>query len=281
MAEVEGGRSALQDSVVRAWAWRMATAGNSPEKIADEINARFGKGQPITDVGRIAENLAKERAYRNSPVPTPEEAVRRLIDMVELLQGELAIARVNFETQPQDHGRGGALIALTAVCDFIERFQDMDGERLAFPLRALMFGLIELDNGVVHPMLEREKPDGRPSAPQAWKTLVGFAVTAMEAAMHEGVPRKQAAALVAADLHRRGYRQSADGRAIAAATVANWRSRAMEGPGGFYDDPHARLQVVRDEAKKGRKVAPGAWRRILDALDGWGRTVGLRRIPPS
>ena len=104
MAEAEEDASALKNSVVRAWAWRMATAGNSPEKIADEINARFGKGQPITDAVRIAENVAKERAYRNSAVQTPEEAVRRLIDMVELVQGELTIARTNFDTQPQDHG---------------------------------------------------------------------------------------------------------------------------------------------------------------------------------
>lgn len=280
MGEDKEDKKALFESVVRAWAWRMESAGEPADKIADEINERFGKGRQITDASRIAECLAGERAFRDSPVTTPQDATIRLIDMVELLRGELTIARTNFNTRPDDHGRGGALIALTAVCEFVERFEDMRRDRLSDPLRALMVALVELDKPVIHPMLTPAKKNSRPPASQGWETLAGLSAAAMEGAMREGMNLKQASHAVSKELHRRGYRQSA-GKPITPTTVAAWRARAAEGPGGAFDGPHARLQTVRRAHATGMQIQPGAWKRILDGLGGWDRVAGIRKMPPS
>jgi hypothetical protein len=65
--------------------------------------------------------------------------------MVEILRSDLTVANEGFNADSTDHGRSDVLVALVAVCDFIERFEEMKRYRLSDPLRALALALTELD----------------------------------------------------------------------------------------------------------------------------------------
>lgn len=268
------------EEIIKATVWRLHLAGKPPESIAAEVNAKWGDGDALMDCQAVTAWIARQSARRGSTPRTRLSRLSKLEAGLELLRGELAIGYANLETEEHPNGRAGAFIALGAVCDFVEGFADITEGKLSVPIRALMMALRDLDDGVANPMLDRANVGHRTPGSDAWHTMVSFAVVAMEAAIATGLGLDQAAARIAEDLHRRGYRQS-NGKAIKGATVRNWRARAAEGLGGSYDHAARRLALVRSLVADSGRVHSDGWKRVLDALDRWAPITGIRKMTGS
>lgn len=265
-----------REEVIKGTIWRCHLAGHAPEAIAAEIMRKWGDRGVSCDAASVAAWIARQSARRGPAAPTRLQRLSQLESGLEILRGELATALANFESDTHDHGRVGAFIALLAACEFIEGFADVAKGTLSKPLRALAMALHELEEGIVHPMLEKTVVRHRPKAGQATDSLVTFAALALEAAVQDKTPLNTAARQVATALHARGYRQP-NGKPITAATVKNWRARASEGPGGAYDGAARRLAMVRDLATSKDLTRRPGFLPLLDALDGWARLSGLPR----
>lgn len=277
---MEGDKDAqreLLESIVSGFAWRIASTGASAEEIAEEINSKFGDGRQITDVAFVAKCLTVEPNPGDRTLGSPHQITLHIVDMVEILRSDLTVANEGFNADSTDHGRGDVLVALVAVCDFIERFEEMKRYGLSNPLRALALALTQLDKPRIHPMLRPAKVRHRPPASQGQRALVSLSVAAMEHAQIEFGDRSLASQKVSNELHRRGYRLA--GKPITAKTVANWRDRASEGPGGGYDEAHYQLKKVREAHAQGQSVQPGSWKRILDGMEQWDRVMGILKNP--
>lgn len=266
------------EEVIKAAIWRNHLAGVSPEQSAAEINAKWGARGFSCTAQSVSGWAARHTARRGPRASTRLGRLSQLEAGLEVLRGELATAYANFEADTHPTGRVGACIALRAVCDFVAGFVDVPGGKLDLPLQSLVQALAELDEGIVHPMLERPRLGHRPPAGEAADTLVSFAVLALEAALPAEPSVDAAARRVARDLKRRGYRM-ANGREIEAATIRNWRARAAEGPGGTHDGAARRLAFVRKAKAEGVPSSRSAYSDILAGLDHWARATGVRKKP--
>jgi hypothetical protein len=266
--------------IVTAEIWGLHRAGRTHAEIAAAITKKWGdRGIAVTAETVTLKVADIERATAASPL-TRLAHLSKLEVGLELLRGQLAVAHANAESESHPDGRVGALVALEAVTEFVARFVDLPGGRLARTLRALSLAVRELDDGRVHPLLEKKTVSHRPLAGMADDTLVSLAVLALEAEFMETKNLDQSAARLARDLERRGY-QLPNGKPITKATLKNWRARAGEGEGGAHPHAARRLRVVRGAVKANKLPEPRAYAGMLTVLDDWARTTGIRRKPQA
>lgn len=87
----------------------------------------------------------------------------RLMMRLGTLQDRLTGSRDHFAVASQGRdSRLAAALALYAVCDFVDSFDDFRQERLSGPMFALAAALHDADRGAYHPMLAPAALNHRP-----------------------------------------------------------------------------------------------------------------------
>ncbi len=271
------------DALIQAWVWQMHQAGEAVERIAAEVNTRFANGREEVTPESVGNWLLREEGRRAVKITTPFAEPEAVADALRFLSAELVVAQIHLDAPNHEEvgGRSGALVALVAVADFIDRFADMANANLAKPLRAMQAALTELEKGKVHPILKpRSRGRGRPQATVGTVALVKHAVVAMEAARDEGMSRTMAANAVAKELDRRGY--AIPGKSIeeAGRAIAKWRDEASEGEGSHHAEAGRLLRRYRKDRPEKGTIKPGAWKSVLALADKHTRVVGMpKKIP--
>lgn len=187
----------------------------------------------------------------------------------DLLLGEVAklslllrISRMQFNPEADDHGRSGVRNALIGIIHFISTVYG-DGYELVSPLNQLLYGLKDLDDGRVIPLLEAATINHRPPDARETQRMKAIAAVAMELHVKAGLSRSDAAAQAARDLDKHGCRDEDDQR-ITGKQVENWRYRAREGGSG---DLARQYSMILIELEKLFPKQPGqALQVLLDTI---------------
>lgn len=195
------------------------------------------------------------------------ETYCQFVSAIETLGADLNVA-VSVYDAPETQ-RLGAIHALGAVTDFITEFKDFEAARLHLPLLDLRMALLDAENGVSDPLLEKAKSTaGRPRASSQRQTLRAYASVAMDLFMRAGFDQNKAAAEVARSLRSYGFKREGRGdKEITGTTVKNWREKTQGQPPEDFDAARYRnvLASVLPHPKK-RGDPEAAARRLLAKL---------------
>lgn len=261
-------QSARLEAKCQAWAWRLHTQGKKPDEIAADLCRNFCSGKPLVSAQSVEQWLNAEILLRTEQIEIPLEPQDKTQKAIRLLAAELSISKDLFENVhvSQHAERVGARAALLAVIDFINRFSEMAQADLSAPIYGLHLALVDLERGFVAPVLQPKKKGGhRPLGKSIGNALVeAYAVTAMEAAMEQGMSSPtQAATAVARELQRLGFAIHGKRGSSPAVTVRKWREKASEGGGQSPLSADRFLRTMREAKKRGQPFQP--WKQILAA----------------
>ena len=148
----------------------------------------------------------------------------------------LKVARTQFHTEDPDHGRSGARNTIIAAIHFISRVLP-DGPELVLPLKSILYGLEDLDNGHVPPILTRAKLGKKGPVALGSRITRAMAAALMDLYQQAGQERRASAISASQKMNHLGYRDDKRMK-ISATQVENWRDTMKENQGA--DDLPAR-----------------------------------------
>jgi hypothetical protein len=124
---------------------------------------------------------------------------------IKALRNQLRDAKTLFDNSA-DGGRDGAVVAISALWNFLMRFEPILDEALQWPLMRLHGALLALDQNNVEPILrpKRGPRGGRPPDSPARLALIGIAVGTVRRLELTGMSLTQAHKAVANALSRLG-----------------------------------------------------------------------------
>jgi hypothetical protein len=133
-------------------------------------------------------------------------------------------ARKQFDPTAHDRGRSSVCHALRALIDYVSETADTRPD-IVTPLRELLWGLKNLDDGTVVGLLEANELRNRAPDSTAVKVFRASAAVLMQLKHEQGNNLAAAATSVAYQLNRQGYRDR--GQRITAKRIKAWRETVM------------------------------------------------------
>jgi hypothetical protein len=250
-----------QVDIAHGMIWLLYRIGRSADIISQIVNNSFPDHDPTFTPDLIRDWTKNFADFRDSFPTTRDIGIEEIMAGLHIFVRQLDISRASFlvSDKPEEQ-RGAVLVALNAVCEFIEGFVDTPSGSRTAPLRALMVALLDLGKSTTHPMLTPANIDRRPNRPYGANWLIAKAIEMMQIAMDQGKPRLKAAADVAKVLHERGYRLPGD-NPIKPTTITNWRSSAEGNPRKGFEHIAKILQNSRSQA------TGNTWDNCLEFLD--------------
>jgi hypothetical protein len=144
------------------------------------------------------------------------------------MERQLAVALRDYREKP-DGGRWGATQAIMALVGMLWDIWNNDSDKLMLltPLSELVYALLNLDGGVVAPMLQPKKADGRRSDSVDRNIIKIEAAVTMSILMERGFERDESAKAVAGLLRDCGIKFDERRRDLWE-RVAEWRDQMNE-----------------------------------------------------
>jgi hypothetical protein len=140
----------------------------------------------------------------------------------QYLLGALAMLRHIHEMTP-DSGHPWTQAALSAVIEFVEKIDPVEGTSICGPLKLVLEALTELEFGRVTPLVTPAKSGaGRQRDRMARVAMKGMAAADISALMKLGLSREDAAKKVAAKLRENKVKIPGK-RVLSWRTIAQWR----------------------------------------------------------
>lgn len=139
---------------------------------------------------------------------------------------EFVIAVAVSKDERGDGGRLGAIVALSAVLEWLNAHPLFIPENSLQPLSNLRDALLDLDQGGNPPMLRAQ--EGRPQLTTAQRIMRAVAAFAVDMLMKSGEAEIAACTTVARELDRQGWRRAGN-KPVNATTVQNWRKTVRGG----------------------------------------------------
>jgi len=152
----------------------------------------------------------------------------------------LVVARKQLDPSAHDHGRSAVCHALRATVDYISEVA-YERPDLVAPLRELLYGLKNLDDGIVVSLLKAKTFGNRPPDPASIKAFRADAAVLMQLKFEEGNTLDVAGRIVARHLDRLGYLDRK--QAITGKRVVAWRE-TVRGLAGTNDISAGRYQFA-------------------------------------
>ena len=172
-----------------------------------------------------------------------------LAEALQQLLEQLRVAREEYR-EGEGSGRRGAISALNAVAEFLNRFEEVHEEHLTAPIVFVSIALLDLDDGISSPLLSAPRKLGRKPSSTNRKYTRAFAALTCDLLMKTGLSRYEAANLVAARLQQLGVVQHGGGgleKAVNHTTIINWRNAAWETK--TYNEMRERAEIRQGVSK--------------------------------
>lgn len=174
------------------------------------------------------------------PAVEPDQLVTVGQGRLANLLTALVVARKQLDPSAHDHGRSAVCHALRATVDYISGVADKRPD-LVVPLRVLLYGLKNLDDGIVVSLLKAKTFGNRPPDPTSTRLFRADAAVLMQLKFEEGSKLDVAGGIVARHLNRLGYQDRK--KAITGRRVVVWRETVM-GLAGTEDIGAGRYQFA-------------------------------------
>jgi hypothetical protein len=147
--------------------------------------------------------------------------VEAINEALALLFGRLRLAR-SLPLGKTD-ARPSAVVALGAVCRFLEQFEPALTESLLTPLLNLQSALLALNENNIQPVLKPVKRTGRAPSSHAFYALIGFAVGVARQLEWTELSPRSADKVVAQKLSVLGIMPTRGKNGVTAGTLHHWR----------------------------------------------------------
>jgi hypothetical protein len=186
-------------------------------------------------------------------------------DAFNFLYDGLREAKLRFETG-NDGGRDGVVHALETMLKFLYLYEPVQSGGLQAPLAMLFNALMNLDDGAVHPMLQKVPRRGRTRASAGRESLIGTVAFTVDALCDTGKPLDDAREIVARELRRAGVRPDRGGGEFTSRTVRAWCERVAADVGG-HGEAKQMFESLKREFVPAENVESERIRHVLlDAL---------------
>lgn len=206
-----------------------------------------------------------------------------LEDAFALLLHELRGAKLQFE-KVDAGGRDGVISALTAVVEFLFRFEEVRDEGLHGPLARLVDDLITLSGGKSSPMLRPKRKSGGATTTKLYQSLKGLSVVTVERLESTGMAplaaRKSVANLLTKYRVRMARKGTLDGsRYPTERTLRKWQRDIRSDRGNMTISAKMHRVAKADDrgdslpAGSSADVVAGRRREYLDILGNFIRTT--------
>jgi hypothetical protein len=183
-------------------------------------------------------------------------AERNLVALVaELLtlKKNLQFAADAFRASTGGERRPPVRVAVHALSNFVGNVFSLDQD-LRLPINELFYGLHDLDQGQVRPLLAQAKVNHRPKGGLSINFFRAGAAALMDLYLQAGMARKGAAGHAAIKLNKLGYRDENDQR-IDAKNVERWRDE-LKSPRDKSDLAAVRYNALLAWLKSGHPGKP-------------------------
>ena len=165
---------------------------------------------------------SKRKKRRNSNTTPSAKDLAAMKETFNALYKGLDEARQLFENG-RNNGRDGVIHAVECVLKLLEKSDPIRSHGLHAPLVALFDALMNLDDGVVRPILKKAQRPGRGRASAMRESIKGTAAFTVHALRETGLQMRAAQASVARCLQKEGVTaERGRARRIAARTVRGW-----------------------------------------------------------
>jgi hypothetical protein len=165
---------------------------------------------------------SKRKKQRNSNTTPSTKDLAVIQETFNALYKGLDEAKQLFESG-RNNGRDGVIHAVESVLKFLEKSGPIRSHGLHAPLVALFDALMNLDDGVVRPILKKAQRSGRGRASAMRESIKGAAACTVHALRETGLQMRAAQASVARCLQKEGVTaERGSARRITARTVRGW-----------------------------------------------------------
>jgi hypothetical protein len=225
------------------------------------------------------------RRRRPDVIEPPVEPEKQKLSVSEAISVHLGDARSavpeGYQSTP-DSDRSQAITVLGSLVSMIEAIDPEAGRRVAIPLNQLRFALMQLNFGLVVPLLQPPKlKSGRPSDSFARVALRGLTSGVISILMEVGLSRTESAKKVAAVLRARKIEK------VNWTTIARWRYQAPR-PGRRPHRAFRTYQIVIwkekavvEELNRGSPNEAARSRYVKDFLERFGQLIDDLRAANS
>jgi hypothetical protein len=181
-----------------------------------------------------------------------------------------------------DHaGREGAIHAVETVVKFLGLFKPVATESLHAPLVGLWDALMNLDDGVVHPMLQKVWHSGRGRGSAGRESLKGIAAFTVDRLRGCGMSLDDARESVARVLREEGVTAARGGGEVGERTVRGW-CEEVAADVGRHGEAAQTFDDLQKKFAAEQSAAPEIIRRsLLDRLAHVARVTHAGKKPAS
>ena len=216
---------------------------------------------------------SKRKKQRNSNTTPSTKDLAVIQETFNALYKGLDEAKQLFESG-RNNGRDGVIHAVESVLKFLEKSGPIRSHGLHVPLAALFNALMNLDDGVVLPILKKARRTGRGRASATRESIKGAVAFTVHGLHATGLQMPAAHKLVASALQKQEVKaERGRDQGVTARTVRGWcedvaadvsrRGEAAQTYDGLIADPDLRVITKGLPPKEARKGLLGLLAELL------------------